>query len=219
MQPNIGHVDVFMAHDSETPGHLPIRAIKLGGSALESCNFAGRLRHWLRQQSAARNLVLVGGGGPVDAVRALAKVNAYDETFLHWLCIDLMDTSFQLLASLLPDLVRINSQQELERFLDGSPAEPNGACALVHVNAYYRRDNQATQPVSLPMNWDTTSDSLAALLAHWGHADELVLIKSCPIPFEVHGCDWQRLADNGIVDRAFPAAIKGLKRVVGVQLP
>lgn len=52
----------------------------------------------------------------------------------------------------------------------------------------------------IPTNWDITSDSLAAWLAHYLGADELILVKSCQVD---PGLGMFELARLNIVDDAF----------------
>lgn len=181
---------------------VPLRVIKLGGSLLESHDWAARLMHWLSLLPTGRTLLLVGGGPPVDAIRHLACLYEYDLEFLHWLCIDALDISFRLVEQQLhwPSL---HGQNELQAWLN----VPELTFGLVHTQAFYRVDNYQQQPVALPLNWDTTSDALAALLARLVCADELIVVKSLVVeePY-----DWKALAEAGVVDKAFANAIKGL---------
>jgi hypothetical protein len=103
---------------------------------------------------------------------------------------------------------------------------------LVRVSAYYDRRHTVTghvagpvtgpvtgqQPgyaASLPHNWDTTTDSLAALLAQRVSAQELVLLKSCEVPEQWRPGD-RRAAE--VVDRAFAGIAHGLTCVRLVNL-
>ncbi len=99
----------------------------------------------------------------------------------------------------------------MESWLAGSALQ-----GLVHVRAFYPADQNAAA-YSLPIGWDTTSDSLAALLALVVEADELVLIKSCKVS-EQPVMNWQQLAERGVVDRAFPAIAEFVKQIRITQL-
>lgn len=195
---------------------LQLRVVKLGGSLLTLPQLPKRLIQWLADQPPAQSLFVVGGGPMVDAVREVAAAYEYDQQFLHWLCIDLLESSFQLVAAQLPEWRQICTDTELQQEVERhrSNTQPAGP-ALVRVPAYYTRHNEAGLPLRLPMSWDTTSDSLSALLAHVVAADDLVLLKACPVRCQaaLSLCDWQELADLGVVDPAFPRSIRGLKRV------
>ena len=52
---------------------LPTRVIKLGGSLLEDPHLRSRFAIWLARQIPANNVVVVGGGGLVDALRAIDR--------------------------------------------------------------------------------------------------------------------------------------------------
>lgn len=186
---------------------LPRRVIKLGGSLLESADWDQRFANWFATLPPARTLLLVGGGPPVDAIRDMASLRAYDAVFMHWLCIDAMDLSFRIAkCHLNPEWQSLENAEELLAWRETS----QNCRALVHIRSFYTSDNYLTLPVSLPLSWDTTSDSLSALLAKIVAAPELILVKSCPVsgPY-----NWLDLARDGIVDQAFPAAVAGLSQV------
>ncbi len=51
------------------------RIIKLGGSLLTRSDWPSNLIAWVEKQVPMRNIVLVGGGLPADAVRAFDKAH------------------------------------------------------------------------------------------------------------------------------------------------
>lgn len=216
---------------------MKLRVVKLGGSQMKVAGVADRVRAWCRSEPNAATLMVVGGGPIVNSVRELVRMHAYDDEFLHWLCIDLMGATYRMIAAQLPEWTRVQTDQELMRLVEDihhqdvranreSPAlprlyQPKPIQAVVNVSAYYRPDLEEGLPVRLPVSWDTTSDSLAALLAHITHADELVLLKSCaiePLPATENELFWKQQAERGVVDRAFPQATVGLKHVRCVDL-
>ena len=190
------------------------RVIKIGGSLLTTSRLGQRVDQWCTSQSPAINLVIVGGGAVVDSIRELASIHDYDETLLHWLCIDLLETTFRIVSAQMPQWQALRDWHEVDEFLVGSHRASRGT-ALVRVGAFYSRELEASQSCDLPHSWDTTSDSLAALLARRIGAEELVLLKSCELPQEegLSEADCDRLSKLGVVDRAFPAAIKGIRNV------
>lgn len=201
---------------------MQLRVVKLGGSLLCSSRLRERLESWLAAQPNAASLVVVGGGAIVDSVRDLASLHPYDEEFLHWLCIDLLDVTFRLFAAQVPQWTKVEQSGDLNALverLEGRADRPTPV--LVRVAAFYDAGIEATLPRRLPLSWDTTSDSLAALLAHRIGAEELVLLKSCTIEQPDFAAEqvWERLADSGVVDRAFPAVAAGLRSVRCVRLP
>ena len=68
---------------------------------------------------------------------------------------------------------------------------------------------------SLPRTWDVTSDSIAARLAEFVSADELVLLKST-LPLEA--AEQHDRSDCGIVDRYFRIASARVRKVRLVNL-
>ncbi|MCC6508996.1 MAG: hypothetical protein IT423_07805 [Pirellulaceae bacterium] len=201
-----------------------VRVLKLGGSLLEMPDFAGHLQGWLSRESSPQvpsvNCLLVGGGLPVDAIRELARQNEYDQISLHWLCVDAMDISYRLVSLKLPGWNRVGTPESLQWFLSNARSKASDASAIIHTRAFYRADNEAELPVRLPLSWDTTSDSLAALLAVLVSADELVLFKSCHVPAKETfvPSELVALADQGIVDRELPNLASRLPRIRFVQL-
>ena len=74
-------------------------------------------------------------------------------------------------------------------------------------------DEHSSSP--LPRRWRVTSDSIAARLASYLAAPELVLLKSAPLPEAVA---FEDAAEEGIVDPYFPVVAPAVARVVCVNL-
>lgn len=167
------------------------RVLKVGGSLLLRQDLQPALVEWLDRQSPAETLVIVGGGEVVDAIRRLDRIRPGNPVDIHWLCVDLLETTFSVFASWF-DWDCIESPDSLRsRLLAGfSTQHPT----LVAVNAFYDRGNANAE---IPQDWRTTSDTLAALLALRTAADEIVLLKSCPVD---PSASIQQLADLGIID-------------------
>ncbi len=192
---------------------LALRVIKFGGSLLEAPDWERRFADWFACLPPARTLLLVGGGPPVDALRHLASLSTYDDVFMHWLCIDAMDLSYRVVKHrLVSQWQGLEDADQLQRWQTSSECDQ----AVVHVRSFYTTSNYRTLPVHLPLSWDTTSDSLSALLAKIVGAAELILIKS---RFVSAPYDWSELAQAGIVDQAFPMAVAGLSQVSVIALP
>lgn len=210
---------------------MQLRIVKVGGSLLSLPSLGDCLRRWLAAEPPAASLLLVGGGAPVDAVRHLATSYRYDDEFLHWLCIDALEISFRLLTQQLPEWKRLRTPAELSQIVedarhcnvrrgqtDAALHRPRGSVSvqgLVSVAAFYNRESEAHLPLRPPRSWDTTSDSLAAVLARVTAADELVLLKSCELggPVQTPDANWEELAERDVVDRAFPACAQGVPQI------
>jgi aspartokinase-like uncharacterized kinase len=203
-----------------------IRILKLGGSLLIRPDWPARLRAWLRTEPSAVNLLIVGGGKIVDAVRELDAIHLLDQIELHWLCVDLLAATFQISRQLLPEFEPIHDSQQLQTLFaalgttTGANRGTQGALTgdyLVQVTAFYSRTIHTTL---LDEGWSTTSDSLAAWLASQSQADELVLLKSVSAP--VGWSDPRKLVSLGIVDEGLPeiwGERPGLRIVNLAELP
>lgn len=187
----------------------PVRVIKLGGSLLTRPDWPGRLNKWLAEQSPADNLLLVGGGEIVEAVRELDRAHHFPQSFTHWLCIELMTATFQIARQLLPEFRPVTAPQQFHQlfsqaFRKGPADQTSPANYLIQVSGFYSQDAHTSL---LAEDWSTTSDSLAAWLAWEVQADELVLLKSvaappAPASGRAYG---EHLACQGIVDAGFPS--------------
>lgn len=163
----------------------PPTVVKLGGSHVAS----PLLRPWLRAIAAAAGpVVLVPGGGPfADAVRAAQKVMGFDDRAAHAMALLAMAQGAIALASLEPALVVAEDDAAIARAL---------AEAQVAVWSPSVRDAP-----DVAKSWDVTSDSLALWLAARLQAVRAVIIKHRAVP---GGASFAALAEDGVVDRAFP---------------
>jgi aspartokinase-like uncharacterized kinase len=181
---------------------------KLGGSLLDLPDLKQRIQRVINDDySGSPVLILVGGGRIVDAVRYYDSIHHLDIQASHWLCVDLMNSTagiFQMLSGwpllnddgMLVDWLQFNSTSLYLK----SPA-------IVAPAAFY---SQKLNAVALPVSWQCTSDSIAALLARLVSATELVMLKS------TEAAD---ASDEPLLDEAFSLAVPaGLKvRVVNLR--
>ena len=183
------------------------RVVKIGGSLLTRQDLPLVLPNWISQQPPAETLCIVGGGAVIDAIRQLDEIHSCDPAKIHWMCVDLLQTTFQLVASWFdwPTVARPDEFQEtlIRGFSTVSPT-------LIAVSSFYFPAADSLTPSILPHDWRTTTDSIAASLARQAHADELVLLKSCEVN---DGSTPQQLADRGIVDEAFPEITQGISEI------
>ena len=185
------------------------RVIKIGGSLLLREDLHSAVTSWLQDQAQAENLVIVGGGEVIDAIRHMDALRPRDPERVHWQCVELLRTTFEAIGDLFYNWSQISSPQEF------SQARDNGFSVdvptLLDVNAFYRPGDGSP----LPLDWRTTTDAIAGLLAIRTDADELVLLKSC-------AADPTRtlaeLAADGVVDAALPTLADQLKVVRAEKL-
>ena len=194
-----------------------VRVVKVGGSLLDMQNLGQRLASWLSAQPPAVNLLVVGGGGLVNAVRDLDSKHHFDAEFIHWQCVDLLDKTSAIFDELLPRSLEhrlIRQREELSSYLD-SYDKQSSSLAVVSPAAFYARGGSEEV---LPSSWDTTTDSISAFLAMSISAAELVLLKSAAPPsaenVEYGGAEhWTELAEHGYVDASFPRIASCVKKI------
>lgn len=172
------------------------RVVKVGGSLLLRDDLREALSRWIADQSEAETLVIIGGGELIDAIRNLDRVHGSDPVETHWLCVELLETTFRLFSSWFDwECVRTR-ESLLAAIRSGFKTE---SPTLISVSAFYNRDDAVD---GVPLDWRTTSDTIAALLAQRTAAEELVLLKSCPVDPSAR---IRQLVELGIVDEAFPS--------------
>lgn len=183
------------------PSPLPASAplvVKVGGSLLSRPGWPEAIATIL--QACDKPLVVAGGGGLVDALRAIDAVNGQPADLMHALAIEAMSLTARLVADAvgLPIVARVD--------------EPGG---ILDAAAWLAADGS---PVAgaLPVGWQVTSDSIAAAVARRSDRG-LLLLKSTPPP--VAGSDLSTLAASGWVDDHFPAAAADLGLIAWASPP
>lgn len=174
------------------------RVIKVGGSLLLQANLVSALNEWLSKQSPAENLVIFGGGELIDAIRHLDQVHPGNPMETHWTCVGLLDVTFHL-ATQWFDWNLVRSSADFQRGVD--QGFTGDRPTLIRVSAFYHREARIAAERRLPLDWTTTTDSIAALLALQSKADEVILLKSCDVD---QAKSIQDLAESGVVDMALP---------------
>ncbi|MGB7328936.1 MAG: protein kinase [Rubripirellula sp.] len=186
------------------------RVIKVGGSLLLRPKLKDQLDRWIDAQSPAENLIVVGGGSIVEAVRELDAVHSLDSDDVHWVCVELLESTRRLVQQLLPDWKTVVTASQFRGCVErGFSLDQT---TLVSVASFYNRDCDTL----LPKDWRTTTDAIAAYLAVCANADELVLLKSCDIDPD---WDLDRLIDDGVVDDATRLIAPDVRLVRVERLP
>lgn len=184
------------------------RVVKLGGSLLDLPDLAQRIERWLqREPDRCLNLFVIGGGRLVDAIRDLDRIHSLDPAQIHWLCVELLEQTAKLFQKIAPDIPLIRTERELETLADRG-ARKTGS-VIIPPRLFYSPSLRNSH--LLPENWDTTTDSLAAMLAREMDADELILLKSTSLPKPLH-CpnEW---VEAGLVDGNFPNTCRGIPAI------
>lgn len=168
------------------------RVVKIGGSLFDLVDLGERLKGWLKSQSAAKNILIAGGGSLVDSMRTQSSGDDFRD---HWAAVEVMNITAKNLAEKLLDMRLIDSIPL--RIREGLEERNH----FIFVPCQWLREVEPHSPgTKLPESWDVTSDSIAARLAICIGADELVLFKSADPPSD----DLQALAERGYVDRFLP---------------
>lgn len=170
----------------------PPLVVKLGGSLLTRRGWGRDVTSLLASLPAPRVLV-VGGGAPVDGLRAIDRAEPLPPARAHGLAIELMGLTARIAASV------------LNVPLVSAPTDGTAATAVLDAAAWLEASGRLD---TLPVGWHVTSDSIAAVVAD-SCAAGLVLAKTVPPP----GDDLERLAVSGWIDAWFPTAAGPLTHI------
>ena len=167
--------------------------LKLGGSLLTLPNWPDRIADLVDdvRRTTPRLIVVVGGGPPVDGLRAIDAAAPQAAELMDRLAIE----SLRLSATLVSAALGLP--------LTRSPGRRAPACVLDTAGWLSRAGHRDT----LPVGWQVTSDSIAAAVARASRA-ALILAKRVPPPAQASSLE--QLAATGWVDEHFPTAARGL---------
>ncbi|MEH3148385.1 MAG: uridylate kinase [Methylobacterium frigidaeris] len=154
-----------------------LTVVKIGGSLVAE---GGRLRSLLRALADGAEgpcVVVPGGGGLADAVRAAQAALAFDDALAHRLALSAMAGTARILAALEPRL--------------SVATDPGAALARGEIPVWDPSPLIDGHP-DIPETWDVTSDSLALWLAAELRAARCLIVKSADPP------------RDDLLDAAFP---------------
>ncbi|WP_254509568.1 hypothetical protein [Anatilimnocola floriformis] len=197
---------------------LPIRVVKIGASLLERPKLPEQLRAWLASQHPAVHILLSGSGELADAILNWDSRFQLGESTCHWLCIETLSISAQVLQQILPEFSLVRSFHELR---ERAAAAVSPAVFVFDVQQFLREVEPQLPPESLPHTWEVRTDSIAARLVEVLDADELVILKSwpCPDPSEISISDFNSLRKDNFVDEYFPKFAGRIRKLMFWQLP
>jgi 5-(aminomethyl)-3-furanmethanol phosphate kinase len=162
--------------------------VKIGGSLLGS----PELERWLAvaaKHSDGKIIIVPGGGVFADAVREAQILSKISDACAHRLAVLAMDQFGLLLANMNPLLATASSEMEIDER------------TWQHRGIVWLPSRMVLADNNIPKNWDMTSDSLAAWLAHKLGAQHLILVKSDK-PTDKKLC-LKTITDDGLVDEVF----------------
>ena len=187
----------------------PRRVIKLGGSLLTMAGLPAAFSRWLDRQPPAPNLLLVGGGALVDALREIDRHNSLSEEAAHWASIAAMSATARVAAAVLPAARLVTGLDDAADWVGG------GNLAVLDPLEFLQSHEPHCPGVKLPHCWEATSDTIAARVATILKAGELVLLKSS---LPARGAALAEMAEAGYVDPLLPKFAAPLRRVRFVNL-
>lgn len=172
--------------------------LKVGGAALfHPEGFQKQILPLLEEFREDQVLLVAGGGDLIESMRSIHKI--YPEITadaMHWRCVELLRHSMEICHDLIPLPGAIRSVLDFQRLLSSAPTQGQ---RWICVTSFYSRDSandipEKWRPCS---DWNTTTDSIAWLLAKMVSADMLVLMKQCSIDPQ-----WSlaEAAERGVVD-------------------
>ena len=174
--------------------------VKVGGSLYDLPDLAERLAAFLASLADHRVLLIAGGGGAADFVRAIDRVHGLGEASAHDLAVRSLDLTAYALAAIVPGLKVAETRDEVLALTKlGQPTIVAPRRILED-----DRDNP------LPKSWDVTTDSIAARLARILEARSLILLKSVVPEGPISKA---RAAEIGLVDPFFPHEARLLEDV------
>jgi aspartokinase-like uncharacterized kinase len=185
---------------SKQSSRVSLVVVKVGGSLFDWAELPRRLRAHLETRTEDQILLIAGGGGVTDQIRALDRVHGLGDEVAHRLAIRSIDLTARMLAALLPDarlVERLDEVQDAGRLVVLAPSV-----------AIEELDRIGDEP--LPASWDVTSDTIAARVAQHLGASALVLLKSTDLPT---GSTRQSAVEMGVVDPMFERFARRLTRV------
>ncbi|MGI9456746.1 MAG: hypothetical protein ACR2NU_09300 [Aeoliella sp.] len=194
-----------------------IEVVKVGGSLVGQPDFVPALQNWLldrsRQHSNFHQVLVVGGGPFVAALRQLDAGRPMTDEFTHWKAIELMETIGRVIGHWMPELTVTEEFDTLRRRCDAP------GTTLLLATTFLRNIEPSLPGTPLPAGWCVTSDSIAARLAIALNAPILTLLKSVVVDAKAIDGDWRLAVELGLVDEFFPTAIQGLRQVAFDTLP
>lgn len=167
--------------------------IKVGGSLFDLVELRSKLTDLFGLYSNHEICLVSGGGRSADIVRELQPIHSLTDEAAHNVALASMRVGEELLLELLPHSAPAESMDDLRQ------AWGANRIAVVHASSFLAAEESAAK-LPLERSWSVTSDSIAAWIASFVGANELLLLKSIAAPKTTLAA----AASEGFVDEAFP---------------
>lgn len=168
--------------------------IKIGGSLLRANTLKKTLA--IISQCKHRKIIIVPGGSIfAEHIRTTQQKWKFNNKAAHKMALLAMEQYAHLMQSYAPQLQPTNTFNGIKRTIQEQKIP------------LWLPSKMINQANDIPCNWQITSDSLALWLAKRIHAKHTILIKS----LEKQDMNARQLAQEGIIDQAFPKIMQGTK--------
>jgi len=164
----------------------PSATVKVGGSLLGLADLVDRLDQ-LRPCWGARPLIIVGGGPAGDLVRDWDQQHQLGEERSHWLALDALHLTSQLLTARWP-VACVASLSEIETLWK------QGRVPVLRAREWLESAEQVGEPTP-PQTWESTTDTIAAWIAATTYSESLWLLKSVVSPDTLAEATQRELVD------------------------
>lgn len=166
---------------------MKIVVVKIGGSSLFSTQPLSKLIEKIGESLPDQAILLIVGGG--ELVESMRLIHAQRPELncqkMHWRCIQLLETTLEIACELTPHIPVVRSWGSLKSAVNTFQQLPTNRVnrnqsppiAWVSIAAFYNADTEFPEGFDPSQNWDTTSDTLAWLLALRTKLPEIVLLK------------------------------------------
>lgn len=182
--------------------------VKVGGSLLGWPGLPPRLSDYLKTLDHDATVLVAGGGRAADFLRELDSTHGIGEKRSHGLALIALDLTAHALAAVVPGLLVVDRPADL-------PAATARGRTPVLSPRWFLENNDRRSADPLAESWDVTTDSIAARLAVFLGADELVLLKSSGLGTATTR---DEAARAGLVDPAFPETSATIRRLAFLNL-
>ena len=167
--------------------------LKLGGSLLDLTQLKSRLEQTFDRWADAQRILVVGGGPVTDFIEGFEQTHQLGEKVGHTLALHGLLLNSRLICQLTSEVRLVSTLDECRQVWRRQQ--------VALLNCVEFLETQQRMGLVIPIDWQFTTDSIAAVVARECAADELVLLKSVDLPTRRSIDD---ASQAGLLDRHFP---------------